>query len=267
MVPTIDEVLAHAETIVIGNGAPEFAEVPQAHRRGPDDHRLRARLRLAHHRRRLRGHMLVSSSPAALRFSADARCSSKVGAERLRRSSRARARGYVERVYVRRRVRRHHGPPGGPPNLVRVVHDGVRIPLPEGMVDVAFSRSSSSRSCRHLPRAEGRRRARHSQGRAELRALPRRRLLGAALLRDGCACRTARALLDDLPLGDQVMRTFYVRPDATRATARRRHELRQRLERLQIGELEALAGEPARCGCAATRGPAASSPCMSSGAT
>jgi hypothetical protein len=30
---------------------------------------------------------------------------------------------------------------GGPPNLVRVVHDGVRIPLPEASIDVAFSRS------------------------------------------------------------------------------------------------------------------------------
>jgi GDP-mannose 6-dehydrogenase len=29
MVPTIDEVLAHAETIVIGNGSPEFADVPR----------------------------------------------------------------------------------------------------------------------------------------------------------------------------------------------------------------------------------------------
>jgi GDP-mannose 6-dehydrogenase len=29
MVPTIDEVLAHAQTIVIGNGSPEFAEVPR----------------------------------------------------------------------------------------------------------------------------------------------------------------------------------------------------------------------------------------------
>jgi len=29
MVPTIDDVLAHAQTIVIGNGAPEFAEVPR----------------------------------------------------------------------------------------------------------------------------------------------------------------------------------------------------------------------------------------------
>ena len=29
MVPTIDEVLEHAQTIVIGNGAPEFAEVPK----------------------------------------------------------------------------------------------------------------------------------------------------------------------------------------------------------------------------------------------
>jgi GDP-mannose 6-dehydrogenase len=29
MVPTIDEVLAHADTIVIGNAAPEFADVPK----------------------------------------------------------------------------------------------------------------------------------------------------------------------------------------------------------------------------------------------
>src|SRR5439155_27235864 len=29
MVPTIDEVLSHAQTIVIGNGAPEFADVPK----------------------------------------------------------------------------------------------------------------------------------------------------------------------------------------------------------------------------------------------
>jgi GDP-mannose 6-dehydrogenase len=29
MVPTIDEVMAHAETIVIGNAAPEFAAVPK----------------------------------------------------------------------------------------------------------------------------------------------------------------------------------------------------------------------------------------------
>ena len=28
---------------------------------------------------------------------------------------------------------------GGPPNLVRVVHDGVRIPVPEASVDLAYS--------------------------------------------------------------------------------------------------------------------------------
>jgi len=28
-VPTINEVLAHAQTIVIGNGSPEFADVPR----------------------------------------------------------------------------------------------------------------------------------------------------------------------------------------------------------------------------------------------
>ena len=34
MVPTIDEVLAHAQTIVIGNGAPEFSDVPRRIREG-----------------------------------------------------------------------------------------------------------------------------------------------------------------------------------------------------------------------------------------
>jgi GDP-mannose 6-dehydrogenase len=29
MVPTIDDVLSHSQTIVIGNGAPEFADVPR----------------------------------------------------------------------------------------------------------------------------------------------------------------------------------------------------------------------------------------------
>jgi GDP-mannose 6-dehydrogenase len=29
MVPRLDDVLAHARTLVIGNGAPEFAEVPR----------------------------------------------------------------------------------------------------------------------------------------------------------------------------------------------------------------------------------------------
>jgi GDP-mannose 6-dehydrogenase len=34
MVPTIDEVLAHAKTVVIGNAAPEFADVPRRAREG-----------------------------------------------------------------------------------------------------------------------------------------------------------------------------------------------------------------------------------------
>jgi hypothetical protein len=52
-----------------------------------------------------------------------------------------RAAGYVERVYALDVSEDIMGRLGGPPNLVRVVHDGVRIPLPEGGVDVAFSRA------------------------------------------------------------------------------------------------------------------------------
>ncbi|TMH28079.1 MAG: class I SAM-dependent methyltransferase [Betaproteobacteria bacterium] len=51
-----------------------------------------------------------------------------------------RAAGYVERVYALDVSEDAMGRLGGPPNLVRVVHDGVRIPLPEVSVDVAFSR-------------------------------------------------------------------------------------------------------------------------------
>jgi hypothetical protein len=51
-----------------------------------------------------------------------------------------RAAGYVERVYALDVSEDAMGRLGGPPNLVRVVHDGVRIPLPECVVDVAFSR-------------------------------------------------------------------------------------------------------------------------------
>ena len=52
-----------------------------------------------------------------------------------------RAAGYVERVYALDVSEDIMGRLGGPPNLVRVVHDGVRIPVPEGAVDVAFSRT------------------------------------------------------------------------------------------------------------------------------
>ena len=51
-----------------------------------------------------------------------------------------RAAGYVERVYALDVSEDAMGRLGGPPNLVRVVHDGVRIPLPEASADVAFSR-------------------------------------------------------------------------------------------------------------------------------
>ena len=51
-----------------------------------------------------------------------------------------RAAGDVERVYAIDISEDSMGRLGGPPNLVRVVHDGVRIPVPEASVDVAFSR-------------------------------------------------------------------------------------------------------------------------------
>ena len=48
--------------------------------------------------------------------------------------------GYVDRVYALDVSDDMMGRLGGPPNLVRMMHDGVRIPLPEGEVDVVFSR-------------------------------------------------------------------------------------------------------------------------------
>lgn len=105
--------------------------------------------------------MLVSSAPAALRFSAEQYARRERDAERELRSLRPvfdlgavfleigagdcalarRAAGYVERVYAVDTCEDTMGRLGGPPNLVRVVHDGVRIPLPYATVDVAFSRS------------------------------------------------------------------------------------------------------------------------------
>jgi SAM-dependent methyltransferase len=62
--------------------------------------------------------------------------------------------GYAERVYALDVSEDIMGRLGGPPNLVRVVHDGARIPVPEGAVDVAFSRalviSQLSGICRAL---------------------------------------------------------------------------------------------------------------------
>jgi hypothetical protein len=104
--------------------------------------------------------MLVSSSPAALRFSADRLARRERDAERELKQLRPaldlhsvfleigagdctlarRAAGYVERVYAIDISEDIMGRLGGPPNLVRVVHDGVRIPLPEAGIDVAFSR-------------------------------------------------------------------------------------------------------------------------------
>ncbi|HYX62753.1 MAG TPA: hypothetical protein VE935_00885 [Burkholderiales bacterium] len=47
--------------------------------------------------------------------------------------------GDVERVYALEVSEDLMGRLGGPPNLVRIVHDGVRIPVPEGVVDFAYS--------------------------------------------------------------------------------------------------------------------------------
>jgi hypothetical protein len=49
--------------------------------------------------------------------------------------------GEVERVYALDVSEDAMGRLAGPPNLVRVVHDGVRIPVPEATVDIAFSRT------------------------------------------------------------------------------------------------------------------------------
>ena len=104
--------------------------------------------------------MLVSSSPAALRFSAEQYARRERDAERELRQLRPdfdlgsvfleigasdcalarRAAGFVERVYAIDICEDTMGRLGGPPNLVRVVHDGVRIPLPYATVDIAFSR-------------------------------------------------------------------------------------------------------------------------------
>jgi hypothetical protein len=48
--------------------------------------------------------------------------------------------GYVDRAYALDVTDDLMGRLGGPPNLVRMMHDGVRIPLPEAELDVAFSR-------------------------------------------------------------------------------------------------------------------------------
>ena len=105
--------------------------------------------------------MLVSTSPVALRFSADQYARRERGAERELRYLRSaldlhcvfleigagdcawarRAAGYAERVYAVDSCEDTMGRLSGPPNLHRVVHDGVRIPLPYATVDVAFSRS------------------------------------------------------------------------------------------------------------------------------
>lgn len=62
--------------------------------------------------------------------------------------------GEVERVYALDVSEDLMGRLGGPPNLVRIVHDGVRIPVPEASVDVAYSRrlviSQLSGICRAL---------------------------------------------------------------------------------------------------------------------
>jgi SAM-dependent methyltransferase len=46
--------------------------------------------------------------------------------------------GYVERVYALEVSEDLMGRLGGPPNLVRMVYDGARIPVPEASLDLAF---------------------------------------------------------------------------------------------------------------------------------
>ena len=62
--------------------------------------------------------------------------------------------GEVERVYALEVSEDLMGRLGGPPNLVRIVHDGARIPVAEASVDVAYSRrlviSQLSGICRAL---------------------------------------------------------------------------------------------------------------------
>jgi hypothetical protein len=62
--------------------------------------------------------------------------------------------GEVERVYALEVSEDLMGRLGGPPNLVRVVHDGVRIPVPEASVDLAYGHrlvlSQLSGICRAL---------------------------------------------------------------------------------------------------------------------
>ena len=67
--------------------------------------------------------------------------------------------GEAERVYALEVSEDLMGRLGGPPNLVRVLHDGVRIPVPEAAVDVAYSHrlvlSQLSGICRALKNGGG----------------------------------------------------------------------------------------------------------------
>ncbi len=60
MVASIDEVLEHAGTIVIGNGSPEFRDIPPQLRGGQLDRRPGAHRRHAQRRGRVRRDLLVS---------------------------------------------------------------------------------------------------------------------------------------------------------------------------------------------------------------
>jgi hypothetical protein len=104
--------------------------------------------------------MAASTTAGRLRFSAEGHARRERDAERDLRPLRLaldlhsvyleigagdcalarRVAGYVERAYAIDISEDIMGRLGGPPNLVRVVHDGVRIPLPEASIDVAFSR-------------------------------------------------------------------------------------------------------------------------------
>ena len=156
MVPTIDEVLAHAPDHRHRQRRAGVRRRAQAHRRGPDRDRLRARVRLAHRGRRLRGPMLVGG--IALRAP-------------LRLSSRKKTDdpyAMLEARFTPRTVFMEIGSPDASPGAARgglrrarvfdrrlraaacrtcarratcalVLCDGMRIPVPEAAIDIAWS--------------------------------------------------------------------------------------------------------------------------------
>src|SRR6185503_11294443 len=126
----------------------------QVHRRRPDRDRLRARVRLAHRGRRLRGAMLVDSIALRppLRLSPGKKTDDPYAMLEARFTPRTvfmevgnldstlalRAASYVERVYSIQVGQLQQGM-RAPCNLRLVSCDGIRIPVPEATIDIAWS--------------------------------------------------------------------------------------------------------------------------------